>query len=126
MPRTDIPVQTIAAFGAEIDSITWTAADAANDHEFKNNGRVFLLARNNDASVHTATIISVPNASTFNRSGDQSMVTPAAAGGLQGSSIGGPYPPTGFNQADGVVHVDLTTDTTLWYAAVEYTPSPHA
>ena len=79
MPRVDIPVQTIGPYGAEIDSITWTTGDAANDHSFQNTGKELLLMRNRAGGAKQATVVSVASGRTLGRTGDRSLDPAAGA-----------------------------------------------
>lgn len=112
MARTAITVQTIGIHGGAINSITWSAGDAANDHEFVNDGQTLLLVKDATGS-QAVTVVSVDD--PFGRSEDTAITT--AAGGI---SIAGPFSKALFNQSDGTVHVDLTTATDLYVAAVRF------
>lgn len=120
MARTLIAANENAAHGGGINNLTFTAADAANDHYFPNNGKVRLLARCLDASPHTVTIVSVTD--SYGRDGDITLTVPAAVAGVPGIAYAGPFDPGLFSQrgADdlGNVHVDLTDDTDLAFAVV--------
>ncbi len=121
MPRTALAVQTIPKNGG-IQDVTLTAADAANDHEFVNDGDTFLLALNEDAGTPTVVVKSVAN--EHGRSVDSSSVVPAASGGVPGLMVGGPYKLPHWNQAgSALMHVDLTVDTNLHLAAVKFSRS---
>lgn len=110
MARVDIPVQE-AGFISEIDQLTFTSADAANDHSFENSGKEVLLVKNDDASSKTVTVVSV--ADPYGRTEDLSVVVPANSVGFVNLLL-----PSLFNQSDGTVHLDLTADTSLSFAAV--------
>ncbi len=116
MPRTALTVQTIPPHGGGIQSITFTAADATNNHEFENDGRTMLLAKCTDASSKTVTVVSVPD--LYGRSGNLAMVVPATTG----EAIAGPFPPGLWSQSNGRVNVDVSAATGLSLAAVRYTP----
>lgn len=122
MPRVVIPLQEIGANGSGIDSISFTAADAANDHYFDNTSeQVLLLVKCTDATPKVTSGMSV--ADILGRTGDKTITTPATTG----LSIYGPFPAGGFNQrgaADlGKVFVDLVTATGVSYAALKVTPA---
>jgi len=113
MARTAITVQAMAAHGGGKDDIAWTAADATNDHEFLNTGRELVLMKNDSAGALTATLVSV--ADEYGRTGDKTITT-----GASDISIFGPFPPSKFNQAGGLMHIDLTDDTSLSFAVVQF------
>lgn len=110
MPRTVIALQDIPSEG-HIGSITMSAADAANNHELANNGKVLLLVENGDASPHSITIVSVPDFAGR----IQDIVQAVAAGDL---AIFGPFKPAWWNQAAGLLHVDIDVDTSVTLAAL--------
>jgi hypothetical protein len=115
MARTNIPVQTVAAFGGTISALSLTAADQANDHYFLNDGKTVLIAYTSSGSGQTVTIPS--EADEAGRTGIKTIVT-----GANGVGIGGPFPPKYFNSRtpgeENWCKVDLTTNTGLSFAAV--------
>lgn len=113
MARTALTVQELPLHGAALDDIAFTAADATNDHEFANTGREIVLMKNADASQHTATVVSV--ADQHGRTGDQDMAP--AAGEI---SVAGPFPPSIWNSALGLAHIDLGAgeDVSVTFAVV--------
>lgn len=115
MARTALTVQEIGIHGGSIDAITWTAGDATNDHEFVNDGKTLLLVKDSTGS-QTVTIQSVED--PFGREEDTVITTTAGE-----QSIAGPFSKALFNQSDGVVHVDLATDTGISLAAVRFHPA---
>ncbi len=110
MARTVIALQDIPSEG-HIADITMSAADAANNHELANNGKVLLLVDNADASPHQVTIVSVPDFAGRTQDIVQSIV----AGDI---AIFGPFKPAWWNQPGGILHVDLDTDTAVTLAAL--------
>jgi hypothetical protein len=100
----------MANFGAGDQDVAWTAADATNDHSFVNDGRCLLLVKNTAVGTNTVVVKSV--ADEHGRVGDVTLVCPANTG----ISIAGPFNTARFNQVGGVVNVDITVDTTLWFA----------
>jgi hypothetical protein len=118
MARTALAVQTAGPHGAVLDDITFTAADATNDHEFVNSGREVLLMKNDDASPHTATVVSVTD--ERGRTGDETITC-----GASDICIVPFLDPSVWNQratADkGKVFVDLTVDTSVSFAVVRIT-----
>ena len=116
MPRTAIPIQEVPNQGS-IDNIVWTAADAANQHEFDNNGHVQLLAKCTDASVKTVTVVSI--ADEHGRTGDKAIAVPATTG----FAIAGPFKPSIWNQGGtGKTNVNVSAATGLSLAAVRIVP----
>jgi len=113
--RVVIPLQSIAGNGASIATITWTSADASNDHYFDNTSSQVLLFIKNGAGTRTVTVASV--ADPYGRTGDLSIVCTA-----NGYSVAGPFPPFLFNQAAAKINIDITDGTSLFFAAVKYTP----
>jgi hypothetical protein len=116
--RVEIPLQTVPANGGKNDGITWTAADADNDHFFDNtSGNVLLVARNDAVGTKTVTIPSV--ADPYGRTKDTTLTVPAIASTIPGNSIAGPFPPARFNQTGAQVYVNITDATTLYFAAIQ-------
>ena len=132
MPRTEIPLQDVPAFGASLDDITFTAGDAANDMYFDNAdvGDVMLIMRNTDAGAKTADLVIRQTSRALNKSGLVQTLT--AAGGGTNECIAGPFDHDIFTQPEqgadpgGVVYVDLTDDTGVSFAAVRFVRSPRA
>ena len=119
MARTALAVQSIPQFGAALDDVVFTAADAANNHEFINDGRTMLLMKNDSGGPLTADVIGVANTRTANRTSAETMTA-----GASDICIAGPFEQSAFNQAlDGGgsgVFVDLSTDTSLSFAVVKF------
>lgn len=112
MPRTNIPVQTLPPYGGGIASVTKTAGDAANGHEFINDGKTKLYVQNGDASTKTFTVSSI--ADPYGRVKDTGPLTVAAVSGVvPGDGIAGPFDPALFGQAGGKVNVDLSASTNV-------------
>lgn len=116
MARTNIPIDNLPLNGGAV-TLTGVAADATNQHEFVNDGKTFLLAENEDAATKTVTVVSV--ADPFGRTGNTVHVVPAAAGGVPGKAMIGPFLPAIWNQGGGSkVNVDVSAATSLrLYAA---------
>lgn len=122
MPRTSIAVQTMDAFGGNIDDITFTAADAANNMEFTHPGRdCFVIVLNEHSGAQTVDLIGVASSKTFNRATDITLTVPIGSTtpqvGIQA------VPPVGFTQSGGTVHLDISDDTSLSLAVVEVAPT---
>ena len=115
MARTALTVQELGRNG-EASTITWTSADATNDHEFQNTGREILMCRNENAATRDVTVVSVSD--RFGRSGDVTKTVPAAAAGAAGFAAWGPLLPENFNSSGNLAYVDLTVDTDLEFAVI--------
>lgn len=107
MPRTDVPVQSPASGGNS--QLTKTAADATNDHEFKNDGQVVLYIDNGSGATMNVTVQAV--ACAHGRTVDDTAAIPTGQ-----TYKFGPYPVEEWNQSDGTVQVDVdqTTSSDLW------------
>jgi hypothetical protein len=114
MARTNIPIEEIPANGGSLE-ITGIAGDATNDHSFVNDGRTLLYVKNGDVSAKQATVVSVSD--QFGRTGDEVLSVTAGE-----TALFGPFLPAIWNQAGGVVNVDLDADTSVEVAAVRYNP----
>jgi len=115
MARTNIPIQSIPNYGESLDDISWTAADDTNDHSFVNNGNTLLLYKNGDSGSHTADVIAPAGIKTYNEAVAKTMT--CGAGDI---CIAGPFDKSTFNQSDGTVNVDLTDDTSSYFACVQF------
>ena len=111
MARTAITVNRASAPETEIDSLTTTAGDAANNHSMVNDGRTMLIIDNAGGGVATATIKSV--ASRYGRTGDLTVAVPA--GEIAYVPL---LPPSRWNASGGVVDIDLDVDTSVRLAAI--------
>jgi P pilus assembly chaperone PapD len=101
MPRTAVNIVD-APFQKEIDNLTTQAGDNTNGMEFSNSGREVIIVRNPTAGALTMTVVSV--ADKHGRTGDLSVVVPAA-----GTGFVGPLQPDLFNQAGtGKVHLNFS------------------
>ncbi len=121
MPRTNIPVQVIPSNGGVDNDITYTAADAANDHEFLNSGNEMLYMKSTTAGAKSATAVSVSD--EHGRTGDTTM----APNGSEIIAVAGPFKPSVWNQraaADaGKMFVDIASDAGVVFAVVQFTPA---
>lgn len=104
MPRVDVPVQSPP--GASQAVLTNTNGDAANDHDFVNDGNTVFIAKNGGGVAISVTIKAV--ACSHGRTSD--IVQSVAAGT---DHIFGPYPQAEWNQTNGKVNVDIDTDASL-------------
>ena len=109
MARVTVPLQSLDPEDSVV--LTYTAADATNDHAFTNTGRVVLLVKNGGGGAVQVTIVSTPDAR--GRTGDE--VRSVAAGA---DALFGPFARQGWNQADETVYVDLDADTGVELAAI--------
>lgn len=120
MARTLIAANENGAHGGGMDNLTFTDADATNDHYFPNGGKARLLARNMHASPQTVTVKSVT--CSHGREEDIELTVPAIDTGVPGLAYAGPFDPGLFNQRGaedlGNVHVDIADDTLLALAVV--------
>lgn len=115
--RIVVPIQSIGANGAALNAISWTTADANSDHYLDNSsGRVLLLCKHGVGTTETVTIVS--RADPYGRTGDTSMTCAA-----NGNSIAGPFPAALFNASGAILNFNIADGTSLYFAAVKYTPS---
>ncbi len=117
MPRTVITTQQ-AKKNVATNPMTWTAADATNNHFYADSGDTVLLMRNTDSTSKTVTISSVPEPS-FARTGDVVVVVPAASGGVPGMAVFGLPDPQAWDQADGTINVNVSNATGLSFCALQ-------
>lgn len=104
MARTSITVEEVLSHATE--ELTYTSGDATNDMQFVNTGREVLIVKGATTPTGTVTVKSVQD---YNRrTGDLTQAVSASKEYWMG-----PFPPTLFNQSDGVVHVDLDDDTDI-------------
>lgn len=123
MPRTNIPITQLAAFGGKDEDITYTALDATNEMEFVHPSRdCLLIIKNKHTSAQVSTLISVGDVRTFNRTGDITLTT--AAGDTADKETLVTVPTVGFTQSDGKVDLDVTADTAASAAVIEMLPTP--
>ena len=119
--RNVLTVQTIPAYGGKIDNVSMTAGSADN-HEFANDGRTFLLALNTNGATRTVTVVGVACVRNCNHAIDTVATVPITTG----VSLLGPFDPAAFNQSDGLVHVDLSATAGVTIAAFNYLTTPAA
>ena len=120
MPRVNIPVAQITPYNEGAGgfvSPTWVDADSANDHEFINDGRTFLLVSNSAVGASTSTIVSV--ADMFGRLGNITLTIPAQVSASRNSiTVAGPFRVDNWNQAAGTkVYIDTASAITVAFAA---------
>ena len=120
MVRTAIPVQVMGAYSAGDDTITWTAGDAANDHEFDNKGgRCLLLMKNENVAAKPATVDSVACPGSYNRVSDVAMSGAGKGATVANIGVYGPFPSPFFEQGEGKVYVDIADATDVAFAVVQ-------
>jgi hypothetical protein len=111
MTRGTLSVQEIALAGT---TPSYSAGDAANGHQFVNDGQTFLHVKNTGGGACTVT-----------------LTTPATIGGValadptvsvpmtSGDKMIGPFDPSLFNNAGGLLYVDLSTSSGVTLAAIK-------
>lgn len=119
MPRTLIATSVIPKNGS-LEAVTWTPANATNNHYFVDAGDTVLLARNSDESPKTVTVVSV--ADDLGRTGDKAMTVPALAAGASGVVFFGLTTASAWRQPGGnKIHVNVSAATNLSLAAIKIT-----
>lgn len=99
--------------------LTWTAADATNNHYYVDAGDTILLMKNTDSAPKTVTVSSVaePN---YGRTGDQVIVVPAATGTDPGTAAFGLPSPEAWRQAGtSNINVNVSAATGLFLTALQ-------
>jgi hypothetical protein len=120
MARTLIATNVIPRNGS-LEAITWTPADATNQHYYVDAGDTVLMARNADATTKTVTVVSVADPE-LGRTGDKAMVVPAAVSGASGVVFFGLPTPTAWRQpGGGKINVNVSASTNLQLAAIQIT-----
>lgn len=104
-----LTVQTISHTGLEVAPV----AAAGGGDDFANDGRTMLYVVNGDASPHTVTIDSKVTCN-FGSDHDVAVTVPAGE-----SRWIGPFAPSRFNGADGLVDVSYDGVTSVTVAAVK-------
>lgn len=108
MARTELTVQQMTRAGL---AATFTAGDATNGHQFKNDGYTFLWV----VATTNATVVTVIHPGTVDGLGvaDQTVSL-----GTNSEKLIGPFPAR-FNQGStNYVYVDLSVDTGVTLAAI--------
>lgn len=114
MPRTSIATQTLTYQSGA--TITFSAADSANNMLFSNDGETLLVVKNGGASSITVTVVSV--ADLYGRTGDISASVAAGA-----TWISGPLEPSIWNQTSsdlGKTYVNFSSATSVTVGAIKY------
>ena len=104
MPRTALTSQTVVNSGI---TPAYSAGDAANGHQFNNDGHQFIHIKNGGGSSINCTIstnakvagITIPNVVVAVTNAQERMI--------------GPFDPLIFNQAGGLVYFDLSGATSV-------------
>lgn len=109
MPRTALTVQEVSISGVVP---SYAAGDAVNHHQFLNDGNVFLHVKNGGGSPINVTL-SVPI-----KHNGLTITNPVIAVANGSEKMIGPFDPTDFNQAGGLVYADLSGATTVTLAAI--------
>lgn len=103
MARTAITPQDVILTGL---APSFAAGDQANGHQFANDGNCILEVKNTGAGACTVTV------QTALKVGGMVITNPTVVVPITtGDRMIGPFDPTIFNQAAGVVWVDLSTGT---------------
>jgi hypothetical protein len=104
MPRTALPIENVGGPSPlTVNTLAWTAADAANGNKFEWTGREILLARNVGASTRTITF------QTVAVGGRQDPIHNAAQNIAAGDyQLWGDFDTPGFEQSDGSLYVSAS------------------
>jgi hypothetical protein len=86
---------------------SYDAGDAVNGHEFANNGKTFLHVKNGGGSSINVTI---PTPGSVDGLAVAERIVAVAAGA---EKMMGPFPTATYNQAGGLVYVDLSDATSV-------------
>lgn len=111
MARAVLTVQKILPSGL---APSYAAGNLADGHEFANDGNVFLHVKNTGGGACTVTV-QTPTTFGGMALADASVSVPATTG----DRMIGPFDPAYFNQAGGLVYVDLSTATGVTLAAIK-------
>ncbi len=103
MARTPLTVQQISLAGI---TPSFSAGDQANGHEFVNDGACYLEVKNTGGGICTVTVLTPAKVSGMDVA-ELTVSVPAT----NGNKKIGPFPTRIFNQAGGLVYVDLSTAT---------------
>lgn len=106
--RYELPVQYISLTGLEV---AWTTA-SETDHQFANDGNLFLYVHNASGSSLTVTIETPATVASFAIIEDAITVN---AGTYQ---MIGPFDTTAFNHSDGCVHFTISATASISLAVV--------
>lgn len=109
MPRATLSVQDITTSGLVA---TYANGDAANGHQFANDGDVFLHVKNGGTAAITVTVPTPAKVSGLD------VADVSVSVGAGGEAFIGPFDPTLFNQSGGVTYVNLSADTSVTLAAL--------
>lgn len=117
MARTVVTLQTLfGPRGTDGKTLTWTAADVANQNAAVHTGRLIVLARNTGASARTVTVTSAAEAG-LGRVGHITADSLAAAE----VHAYGPFGTTGWQQADGRLYFEAN-HAEVEFAVLEIPP----
>jgi len=111
MARVDLPVTNIIRTGTGNAGVLTVSDDALN-HEFVNDGRTIICA----LKTGGAGILTFLTPGTVDTKDIASRTVTVPVHGTQVTMIG-PFPPGIYNQSNGLVHIDLDDDATLWLGA---------
>lgn len=111
MPRTALSWQEVVIAGL---TPTFGAVDQPNGNTFPNDGNVYIEVKNASGVPITVTL-SVPAKGPGGLSYTNPTVSVPAT---TGDKIIGPFDPTAYNQAGGVVNVDFSAGTSVTIAVI--------
>lgn len=110
MPRTALTVQDVVLAGL---APAYVAGDAVNQHEFANDGKVFLHVKNAGVASINVTVKAAVTHGGFTLT-DKVVAVPATTG----DKMIGPFDPAVCNQSGGLVNIDLSDATSVTLAAI--------
>ncbi len=110
MARITLTPQQIVRTGL---APTFGAWDAGLQHAFANDGRIYIEVKNTAVADHTVTI-QTPGTVDALAVAERTVLIPANTG----DKIIGPFPPSVYNQADGMVYIDIDVATTTTIAVI--------
>ncbi len=119
MARGAITVNTLSPYGGSSTSLTWTAADSANNHTFVNDGKTMLLYWSENAATCDVEVIGKASKRTFNRATTDTITIPIGSVTTQ-IGMAGPFPTGEYSQSTGVVNVDVELTPDVQLAAVKF------
>lgn len=120
MARTAIPVVDLPAYGVSVDDFSTTTGDDVNNMQISHpGGSLVLYIENTTGTARPVVLKGVASQYTFNRATD---VTYSCVAYSQNIVV---IPDRGFDQGDGVVHLDIASyGTSLQFAAFRVILTP--
>lgn len=117
---------TLTVQSAVFTGLNYTLGAASAADVAANDGKMFLLFQNTNASARTLTLDAVPT--TVDKQGfgtitiTDTTVTLPGSGTNSGFAIVGPFPPDRFNNSSGQISYTLDVATGMNVAAIKLTP----